>query len=150
MASDAVRETGGQLSNAVTRAAFASATTPNVFDCTAAEDVLPKILTGYELVPGVAFSSAISGPWDQMGSHRIIHLTDRSTLTEGLTDYDRPTHFACRVSEPSFALRYLMTEVRERFWFEAANGGTRIRWTYTFQARNFLAKLPLTLFMKSK
>ncbi len=34
----------------------------DVFDFVASEDVLPKILTGYGLVPAVAFTSDVSGP----------------------------------------------------------------------------------------
>jgi hypothetical protein len=47
-------------------------------------------------------------------------------------------------------LKYLMTEARGQFWFEEANGGTKLKWTYIFQAKNLLAKLPLTLFVKSQ
>jgi Polyketide cyclase / dehydrase and lipid transport len=121
-----------------------------VFDFVAAQDVLPKILTGYGLVPGVASTSDISGPWDQPGSHRIVHLKDGSTLREGLTDYQRPGYFAYRVGDPSFALKYLMAGAAGQFWFDRVEAGTRIRWTYTFYAKNRLAKLPLSLFVKSQ
>jgi hypothetical protein len=138
------------LEIAVTREAVVSHPIQDVFDFVAAQDVLSKILTGYGLVPGVAFTSDISGPWDQPGSHRIVHLADGSTLSEGLTNYDRPSYFAYRVSNPSFSLKHLMTEARGQFWFEARDGGTKVKWTYTFHAKNRLAKLPLTLFVKSQ
>jgi hypothetical protein len=112
--------------------------------------VLPKILTGYGLVPGVASTSDISGPWDRPGSHRIVHLLDGSTVNEGITAYDRPSYFAYRVSNPSFALKHLMTEARGQFWFAPAKGGTSVTWIYTFQAKNHLAKLPLMLFVKTQ
>jgi hypothetical protein len=95
---------------------------PAGFDFVAAEDVLPKILTGYGLVPGVASTSDISGPWDRPRSHRIVHLLDGSTVNEGVTAYDRPSYFAYRVSNPSFALKHLMTEARGQFWFASAKG----------------------------
>ncbi len=139
-----------RLEIAVTREIFIPHAIQDVFDFVAAEDVLPKILTGYGLVPGVASTSDISGPWDQPGSHRIVHLGDGSTLAEGLTDYDRPSYFAYRVSDPSFALKHLMTQARDQFWFEEADGGTKARWTYTFHAKNRFAKLPLTLFVNSQ
>jgi hypothetical protein len=120
------------------------------FDFVAAEDVLPKILTGYGMVPGVASTSDISGPWDRPGSHRIVHLADGSTARERVTHHDRPAYFACRVSDPSFALKHLMTEARGEFWFTSANGGTQVKWTYSFGARNWLAKIPLTLFVKTQ
>lgn len=138
------------LTVAVTRDAFIAHGIRDVFDFVAAEDVLAKILTGYGLVPGVAFTSDISGPWDQPGSHRVVHLADGSTVDEGITHYDRPSYFAYRVSNPSFALKHLMTGATGQFWFEGADGGTKVRWTYTFRAKNRLAKLPLTLFVRSQ
>jgi len=139
-----------RLTIAVTREMVVPGPVQEIFDFVAAEDVLPKILTGYGMVPGVASTSDVSGPWDRPGSRRIVHLADGSTLNEGLTQYDRPSHFAYRVGDPSFALKYLMTEARGEFWLEAADGGTTVRWTYTFRAKNRLTKLPLMLFAKSQ
>jgi hypothetical protein len=150
MTNDAELRRSARLNVAVTREIFVPHAIQAVFDFVAAEDVLPKILTGYGLVPKVAFTSDVSGPWDQPGSHRIVHLGDGSTVNEGLTNYDRPSYFAYRVSNPSFALKHLMTEARGQFWFEEANGGTKLKWTYTFHAKNLLTKLPLTLFVKSQ
>ena len=70
---------------AVTRQIFVPGRIVDVFDFVAGEDVLPKILTGYGLVPAVAFTSDVSGPWDQVGSHRIVHLADGSTAEEQVT-----------------------------------------------------------------
>ena len=112
-----------RLHVAVTQEIFVPRSIETVFDFVAAEDVLPKILTGYGLVPGVASTSGISGPWDQPGSHRIVHLANGSTVNEGLTDYNRPSFFAYRVSKPSFALKHLMREARGQFWFVPSDGG---------------------------
>jgi len=139
-----------RLEVAVTREVFILHAIQEVFDFVAAEDVLPKILTGYGMVPGVASTSGASGPWDRPGSHRLVHLADGSTLNEGLTQFDRPSYFAYRVSNPSFALKHLLAEACGQFWFEPADGGTKVKWTYTFRAKNHLAKLPLTLFVKSQ
>lgn len=138
------------LQISVTRKMFISAPREAVFDFLAAEDVLPKILTGYGLVPGVAFTSEVSAPWNQPGSHRVVHLADGSTANEGLTGYDRSSSFAYRVSNPSSALKHLMAEAQGQFWFETVDNGTMVRWTYNFLARNHLAKLPLALFVKSQ
>jgi hypothetical protein len=75
-------------------------------------------------VPGVASTSNVSGPWDRPGSTRIVHLLDGSTVNEGLTDYDRPTHFAYRVSEPTFSLKHLMSYARGQFWLAPTEAGT--------------------------
>jgi hypothetical protein len=135
---------------AVTREIFVPGGIADVFDFVAGEDVLPKILTGYGLVPAVAFTSGVSGPWHEVGSHRIVHLADGSTAEERVTQYDRASYFAYRVSNPSFALKYLMTEARGQFWFVQENGGTRIKWTYTFAPKNAFARIPLMLFVKTQ
>lgn len=150
MTKDADVRGAAPLEIAVTREAFIPSAIEDVFDFVAAEGVLPKILTGYGLVPGVASTSDISGPWDRPGSHRIVHLADGSTVNEGLTHHDRPSYFAYRVSNPSFALKHLMFEARGQFWFERDNGGTRVRWTYTFRAKNLVARLPLALFVRTQ
>lgn len=141
------QESRGGLEVAVTRELFIPGNISEVFDLVAAQDVLPKILTGYGLVPGVASTSNVSGPWDQPGSNRIVHLLDGSTVHEGISHYDRPAYFAYRVSEPSFSLKHLMSHARGQFWFVSAEGGTKVTWTYTFHARNGFTKIPLRLFV---
>lgn len=138
------------LDVAVTQEIFVPGRIADVFDFVAGEDVLPKILTGYGLVPAVAYTSGVSGPWDQVGSHRVVHLADGSTAEEQVTQYDRASFFAYRVSNPSFALKYLMTEARGQFWFVEENEGTRVKWTYTFAPKNALARIPLVLFVKTQ
>lgn len=131
----------------VTREALVPGGIRDVFDFVAAEDVLPRILTGYGLVPGISHTSDISGPWDQPGSRRIVHLLDGSHVREGVTHYDPPHYFAYRVSDPSFALKHLMIEAKGEFWFAQTGQRTQVRWTYTFRARNGFSKLPLRLFV---
>ena len=135
------------LEVAVTQERLVPGRIEDIFDFVAAEDVLPKILTGYGLVPAVAFTSDVTGPWDQPGSDRTVHLADGSTVSEGVTHYQRASYFAYRVSNPSFSLKHLMVEARGQFWFEERDGGVQVKWTYTFIAKNRLAKLPLMLFV---
>lgn len=120
----------------------------DVFDFPAAEDVLPKILTGYRQVPGVAFTSDVSGPWDRAGSHRIVHLADGSTVQEGLTRFQAPHFFAYRIWNPSFALRHLITDAEGAFSFVETAHGTELAWSYRFHARNRLAKVALRWFVE--
>ena len=46
-----------------------------VFDFIVPEDVLPKVLTGYGLLPGVVRTSGNTGPWDSPGSPAHPHRT---------------------------------------------------------------------------
>lgn len=129
----------------ITRTAVIHGTPEAVFDFIAAEDVLPKVLTGYGPLPAVKSTSQHSGPWDTPGSARMIHLADGSTVREQITHYDRAGHFAYRVWEfGNPIIRTLATGARGEWTFAADPAGTRVQWTYTFTAKNGVTALPLS------
>lgn len=150
MSSNIEEATDRKLGVSVTQAFFVPYPIEDVFVFVSADDVLPKILTGYGMLPGVTSVSEVSGPWDRPGSHRIVHLADGSTLRERLTDYIRLSYFAYEVSNPSFALKHLMTKARGQFRFESVDGGTAVKWTYTFYAKNRVTRMPLMFFVRSQ
>ena len=121
-----------------------------VFDFITAEDVLPKVLTGYGLLPAVVRTSGNTGPWDRPGSARTVHLADGTTAREQVTAYERPKHFAYRTSDYAFALRYLARLAQGQWWFEDDPNGTKVRWTYTFHAKGRLTSIPLRMFAKTQ
>ncbi len=109
----------------------------HVFDFTVAEDVLPKVLLGYgPLLPAVTSTSDRHGRWDQPGSYRTVHLADGNTSREEVTDYQRPSYFAYKVSNFTVALRYLATKGQGQWWYRSTSEGTSVRWTYTFTSRS--------------
>jgi hypothetical protein len=120
-----------------------------IFDFIVAQDVLPKVLTGYGPLPAVVSTRDVSGPWDQPGSWRHVVLADGSTAREQVTAFDRDTYFAYQVSEFTFAVKYLATHAQGQWWFTELDADkTQVRWTYTFYARNSLAAVPLKIFAK--
>jgi hypothetical protein len=121
-----------------------------VFDFLVAEDVLPKVLTGFSLLPAVIRTSGNTGRWDQPGSSRIVHLADKSTAQEVVTDYERPGYFAYRTSDFTFALKHLATSAAGQWWFEQRQMETHIRWTYTFTARGPMTAIALLIFVRSQ
>lgn len=130
---------------AVTRQAVIPGTPDAVFKFIAAEDVLPKVLTGYGPLPAVVGTSGHTGPWDRPGSARVIHLADGSTVREQVTHHDGPRFFAYRVWDfGNPIVRRLADEARGEWTFVAVPGGTQATWTYTFRARNGWAALPLS------
>jgi hypothetical protein len=135
---------------AITRTILVPGNLQEVFDFVAAEGVLPEVLTGFGLVPSVVSTSDVTGPWDKPGSSRTVHLAGGSTAHEEVKAYSRPSYFAYRVSNPTFSLRYLMAHARGQWWFSSVEGGTSVRWTYTFRAKGMLTKLPLTLFARTQ
>lgn len=120
-----------------------------VFAFIAAEDVLPKVLTGYGPLPAVVRTSKNTGPWDQPGSARIVHLADGNTAREQVTFYNAPHRFAYRVWDVSHPIvGTLANEARGEWTFEPHPDGTLVTWTYTFSAVNALASVPLTVITK--
>jgi Polyketide cyclase / dehydrase and lipid transport len=120
-----------------------------VFAFIASEDVLPKVLTGYGPLPAVVRTSQNTGPWDQPGSARIVHLADGNTARERVTFYSAPHRFAYRVWDVSHPIvGTLANEARGEWTFAPHPNGTLVTWTYTFSAVNALASVPLAVITK--
>lgn len=129
---------------AITREVTIPKPPAEVFDFVAAEDVLPKVLTGYGPLPGVVATSANTGPWNRPGSERVVHLADGSSLREQVTAYRRPSYFSYRVRAfDSAVINNLTSSGRGEWTFTEVPGGTHVQWTYAFKRRNFIAGIPL-------
>jgi hypothetical protein len=129
----------------ITRQAVIPGTPEAVFNFIAAEDVLPKVLTGYGPLPAVVKTSGNTGPWSVPGSARLNHLADGSTVREQVTHYDPSKYFAYRIwdfSNPIISA--LATGARGEWTFSATPGGTLVTWTYTFTAKNAVTALPMS------
>jgi Polyketide cyclase / dehydrase and lipid transport len=139
------KETMKNFEVAITREAVIPGSVKEVFAFITAQDVLPKVLTGYGPLPAVVRTSEISGPWDLPGSTRIVHLADGTTVREQITHFSSPTAFAYRVFEfGNPIVGALATGARGEWTFAEAPGGTKVRWTYTFLAKNGLSAIPLS------
>lgn len=130
---------------AITREAIIPGSVKDVFAFITAQDVLPKVLTGYGPLPAVVKTSEVSGPWDVPGSARIVHLADGTTVREQITKFSSPREFAYRVFEfGNPIVGALATGARGEWTFSEAPGGTQVKWTYTFSAKNGLTAIPLS------
>src|SRR5690606_27259044 len=119
------------------------------FDFVVAADVLPKVLTGYGPLPAVIGTSNQTGPWDQPGSSRTVHLQDGSTVLEQVTGFQRPHHFDYQVwAFTNPIIRRLADRARGEWTFREEDGITHIEWTYTFYTDNGWARLPLSAIVK--
>jgi Polyketide cyclase / dehydrase and lipid transport len=117
----------------------------SVFNFITAEDVLPKVLTGYGPLPGVTHTSEVSGPWDVANSTRIVHLADRSIVREQMLSRKPFESFSYRVWEfgnPIIAT--LATGANGDWKFKTVPEGTAITWKYTFKAKNALTAIPMS------
>ena len=118
-----------------------------VFAFVTAKDVLPKILLGYGLLPRIVSTSGSAGPWDEPGSFRTVHLSNRTSAREELTDYQPFGYFAYRTSDFTSALKYIVRQGRGQWRFTPDNLGTRIAWTYTFTASHWSTQPVLAAFV---
>lgn len=128
---------------AVTREMILPGDAATVFAFVAAEDVLPKVLTGYGLLPAVVGTADLTGPWTVPGSSRTVQLADGGSAHEQLTHYEPGRYFAYRVSRFRNPARYLASHARGEWVFTPVAGGTRVSWTYTFVALGVHTALPL-------
>jgi len=117
-----------------------------VFQFMAADDVLPRILIGTALLPKVIKTSGATGPWNKPGSQRTVHLAGGDTAIEQLTAFRDQEYFDYRVSNYTFALKYLAKFATGQWWFEKIDDKqTLVKWTYTFTTHSFLT-IPMTWF----
>lgn len=101
---------------------------------------LTTIFTGYGPLPAVTGTTNQVGAWDATGQTRTVHLSDNSSASERLNEYQHPNYFSYTVSGFTGALRFLATSADGEWWFSSnASGQTQIKWRYAFNARSVFA-----------
>jgi hypothetical protein len=112
-----------------------------VYDYVVREDTPQRDLRAYGLLPGVRGGVRLTeGGWDHVGARRVVVLEDGSTLREQIEELDRPARFRYRVDDFDFALRLLASKGRGYWDFTQTGAGTRVTWTYVFDAKNCQAR----------
>src|SRR3954462_3989180 len=89
----------------------------------------------FRVIPAVVSVTDQTGEWDAAGQTRTLHLSDGSTVVETTTDVERPGFFAYELTDFTKAFGPLVHHARAECRFEEVEGGTRIRWSYTFFGR---------------
>lgn len=102
---------------------------------------LADILLGFGPLPRVVGTEHQTGPWNEPGSSRTVHLVDGNTAQETVTEYDHPRYFAYTVRNFTNVLRPLVHGATGQWWFENRGEFTEVKWTYTFQARSPLTAM---------
>lgn len=118
-----------------------------VYDWVVAEDVLPKILKKYFIIPAVKGSQILKGNWRTPGSYRTVFFANGDTLREELTDFTRPTYFAYKISDISGFQKHFISYGVGQWWFKSVENKTEIKWTYTFYAKSRFKRLFLKPFV---
>ena len=89
----------------------------------------------FRVIPAVVSVTDQTGDWDAVGQTRMLHLSDGSTVVETITDVQRPGFFAYELTDFTKVFGPLVHHARAEWRFEAAEGGTRVIWSYTFFGR---------------
>ena len=106
---------------------------------------LTSILRGFGPLPAVTSVEKQTGPWNEVGQTRELHLADGSRMREELTRVDAPGSFEYVVDGFTGAVRHLVREMHGRWSFDVVQGEpeqTRASWRYEFHCTNALATLP--------
>ncbi|QWT24621.1 hypothetical protein KPL76_04360 [Subtercola sp. PAMC28395] len=99
------------------------------------------LFTGYaKVLPAVVGLSDFSGPYDVIGAHRTVHLSDGGSFRETIVGYERPDadhaigHFDYNVSLFTGVLSSLVSDATARWTYAPGSAGrTHITWTYGYR-----------------
>jgi hypothetical protein len=79
------------------------------------------------------------GEWGtRVGQTRRIRMSDGGTVLETLTSLDPPLSFGYRLSEIGGPMKLLVAGLSGTWAFTAADGGTRVTWSWDVDARSAL------------
>jgi len=86
-------------------------------------------------LPAVVDVVGQPGEWDAVAKSRTLLLSDGGSVVETLTDVNRYEYFAYNLSDFQGLFGVLVAGARAEWDFWAQDGGTGIRWSYSFRAR---------------
>ena len=103
----------------------------------------------YGPLPGVVDVRGQVGDWSSVGKTRTLILSDGGSVIETLTDVSPLEFFGYNLSEFQGLFGKLVAGARAEWDFWEQDGGTGIRWSYSFTARpgaGFAVSLVVRLF----
>jgi Polyketide cyclase / dehydrase and lipid transport len=118
-----------------------------VFKYISAEESLTKFLKKYGPIHAIERHETHKGPWTMPGAYRTLYFESGDTLREELLIFTPHTYFAYSISEFTAATKYLADVAYGQFEFETRGDKTHVTWIYSFKPKNFLASIPLSIFM---
>ena len=108
---------------------------------------VPAVFRGAGPLPAVTAVRNQTGNWDAVGQTRTIVLSDQSTASETLDNYQFPHAFGYTVTNYTSVLRLLVTKGVATWQCTSTSDGTLISWQYAYHARSVLAVPLLWLLM---
>ena len=117
-----------------TKTTEVSAALEDVYAFIVAEDTPAKVMLRVGPVPTYVKGEVQQGPWDHAGAWRRVTLDDGGTAREKITTLEPPDRFAYSLSEFSPPFGRLVRGAHGEWLFTPIDDGTRIEWSYTFDA----------------
>lgn len=97
---------------------------------------LEEVLKPCGSLPGVASTRMMRGDeFGEVGSRRLVRLTNEHTLVEEVLDNQPGSTFTYRVWNSSMPQTRPVEYAVGQFWFLPQNESTMIRWRYSFKLR---------------
>src|ERR1700710_983007 len=84
------------------------------------------------MLPGVVEVRDQTGKWDAPGQTRQLMLSDGGWVVEHTTNVEPYGFFAYNLTDFQKAFKGLVDHARAEWTFTEVDGGTNIRWSYTF------------------
>jgi hypothetical protein len=100
---------------------------------------VPAVFRGAGPLPAVTAIRNQTGDWDAVGQTRTIVLSDQSTASETLDNYQFPHTFGYTVTNYTSVLRLLVTKGVATWHCTSTSDGTLISWQYAYHTRSLLA-----------
>lgn len=111
---------------------------------------LERVLPGGGGLPTVTGTThQTRTPWGEAGARRRVHLSDGSSVIEGVLEATPPTRLRYQVWGFGGPARLLLDHAQGRFDFvpdDADGVGTQVAWTYAFAPRSPLLRPVVALF----
>ena len=110
---------------------------------------LEAMLPGGGGLPKVTRTEPLDGPpWGEVGAGRRVFLEDGTSVAEAITEAAPPRLFRYQVWGFEGLPARLLSHAQGEFVFDAADGGTALRWTYAFKPRSGLLRPLVGLFVR--
>jgi uncharacterized protein YndB with AHSA1/START domain len=113
---------------------------PEVFDLATACAGFPRFLLRLGPIPAVVRAELVGASEPKAGGRRQIELGDGSRIEEEILAFERPSRHRYRwLNPPAPPFSWLVRGAEGDWTFTSVAGGTRVAWTYRFEARSAVA-----------
>jgi uncharacterized protein YndB with AHSA1/START domain len=113
-----------------------------VFDLATSCEGFPRFLLRLGPIPAVVRAELVGASEPMAGGRRLIELGDGSRIEEEIVAFERPARHRYRwLSPPAPPFSWLVRSAEGDWTFTPVAAGTRVAWSYRFEARSAIAEV---------